>query len=194
MKNKYQDVMFYKVIRPIVTFLFTLLFRPKIIGKDNIPKTGAIIIAGNHTHRFDCLLLISSTNRCIHFLAKKELFTGVKRIIFNNLGLISVNRQEKDHNALVTAENYLKNNKVIGIFPEGTISKEKGQMLPLKMGAIKIAKDTNTKIVPFAITGNYKLFSKDLIVKFGKPMEVKNDNLEIEKENLKENIMTLMKH
>ena len=102
MKDKYEDVLFYKIIRPIITFLFKILYHPKIIGVENIPTTGAVILAGNHTNLFDCLLLISSTKRNIHFLAKKELWQGPKKIIFSNLGLIPVNRKTKDSNALLT--------------------------------------------------------------------------------------------
>ena len=184
MKKQYEDVLFYKIIRPIITLFFLLLFKPKIIGKENIPNTGAVVLAGNHTHIFDCLLLISSTKRCIHFLAKKELWSGIKKIIFANLGLIPVDRKKKDRKSLEEAEKYLNNEKVIGIFPEGTTEKEKGKMLPFKMGAIKMAKDTNTKIVPFAIKGDYKLFSKTLSITFGKPIEVRNEDLEVEKERL----------
>ena len=184
MKKQYEDVLFYKIIRPIITLFFPLLFKPKIIGKENIPNTGAVVLAGNHTHIFDCLLLISSTKRCIHFLAKKELWSGIKKIFFANLGLIPVDRKKKDHRALEEAEKYLNNEKVIGIFPEGTTEKEKGKMLPFKMGTIKMAKDTNTKIVPFAIKGDYKLFSKNLSIIFGKPIEVKSNDLEVEKERL----------
>lgn len=184
MKRQYDDVLLYKIIRPIITLFFSLFFKPKIIGKENIPNTGAIVLAGNHTSQLDCLLLISSTERCIHFLAKKELWDGIKKTIFANLGLIPVDRNKKDHNALEEAENYLNNNKVIGIFPEGTTEKEKGKLLPFKMGAIKMAKDTNTKIVPFAIKGDYKLFSKNLSITFGEPIKVANEDLEVEKERL----------
>lgn len=189
MKN---DALLYRFARPIITVLFKAFFTPKIIGKENIPKTGRIILAGNHTSNFDCLLLISSTKRSIHFLAKKELWDGPKKIIFGNMGLIPVNRKEKDHKSLETAENYLKNEQLIGIFPEGTTEKEKGKILPFKMGALKMAKDTSSKIVPFAITGNYSLFSRNLKIVFDKPIEVKKD-LEEEKEALEQHIKTLMR-
>ncbi len=78
-----KDPRFYKMVRPIVTFLFKFLYRPQIIGKEYIPKEGRIIIAGNHTNNLDCILLISSTKRCIHFLAKDELYKGVKKYCLN---------------------------------------------------------------------------------------------------------------
>ena len=152
--NKKKESILYIIVRPIITFLFKIFFTPKIIGSKNIPTEGRIILAGNHTSNFDCLLLISCTKRPIHFLAKKELWKGFKKIIFNNLGLIPVDRKNKNHNALVSAEEYLDNEMLIGIFPEGTTEKE-GKMLPFKIGAVKMSKYTDSRVVPFAITGKY---------------------------------------
>lgn len=169
-----KDALLYKITRPIITVLFKLFFTPKIIGKENIPKSGKVILAGNHTSNFDCLLLISSTKRNIHFLAKKELWNGPKKIIFANMGLIPVDRKNKDHQALSSSIAYLENNLLIGIFPEGTTEKE-GKMLDFKIGTVKMAKDTNSPIVPFIITGNYKLFSKNLRIEFLKPIMISGD-------------------
>lgn len=171
----YKDAMLYKITRPIITILFKLVYRPKIEGKENIPNTGKIILAGNHTNNFDCLLLISSTKRSIHFLAKDELWHGPKKIIFSNMGLIPVNRRQKDPKSIKLAEAYLQNNQLIGIFPEGTFERQKGKVMDFKIGAVKMAHDTGSKIVPFAITGKYKIFSKDLKIKFFKPITIKDD-------------------
>ena len=62
----------------------------------------------------------------MHFLAKKELWRGFKKILFANMGLIPVDRSKKDHNSLVKAEEYLNNECLIGIFPEGTTEKGRG--------------------------------------------------------------------
>ena len=80
----------YVLVRPIISFLFKLFYRPTIVGKENIPSDGGVVLAGNHTNNFDCLLLLSSTKRPIHFLAKIELFRGIKKIIFANLGLMNL--------------------------------------------------------------------------------------------------------
>lgn len=192
MKKEYKDAIVYKIVRPIISLLFKLLYTPKIIGKENIPKQGRIILAGNHTNNFDCLMLMSSTKRCIHFLAKKELLKGFKKIIFSNMGIISVDRKIHDHFALETAENYLNENKIIGIFPEGTISKKKGVILPFKIGAVKMAYDTKTLIVPFAITGEYKFFSRNLKIVFDKPIQIEKNSLENENEKLRDKIYSMI--
>ena len=187
--KKYNDVLLYKILRPIITILFKSLYRPKIIGSENIPKKGRIILAGNHTHNLDSAMLISSTKRNVHFLAKVELFKGFKKILFSNMGLIPVNRKIKDKNVLIHAYNYLENEKVIGIFPEGTHGK--GKILPFKIGAVKMAYETKCDIIPFSITGTYKLFSKDLKIVFGKPIKVKSSDLDKENEKLR-NIVVKM--
>ena len=129
--KRYDDVFLYKLLRPLITILFKLLYRPKIIGVENIKSSGGIILAGNHNNNLDGAILISSTKRNIHFLAKIELFKGMKKYFFDNLGLIPVDRSKRNHKALEVACEYLKNGKVIGIFPEGTFGK--GKILPFKI-------------------------------------------------------------
>ena len=84
----------YKFLRPLIKIFTNIVYRPTYIGLENIPKNKRIVIAGNHTNNLDCILLMSSTKRCIHFLAKIELFKGFKKIIFSNMGLIPVNRKD----------------------------------------------------------------------------------------------------
>ena len=181
--KKYNDAFLYKLTRPIITFLFKFLYSPKFIGKYNIPKKGRIIFAGNHNHSLDGVFLISSTKRNIHFLAKIQLFKGIKKIFFNNMGLIPVDRSKKNHKSLEMAYEYLNSDMVIGIFPEGTFGK--GKVLPFKLGAVKMAYETKSEIVPFAITGKYKMFSKTLKIEFGKPIKIKSEDLEKENEKLR---------
>ena len=189
MKNKY-DARLYRVVRPIISLLFKIIYNPKIIGKENIKKEGRIILAGNHTNILDAVLLMSTTKRSIHFLAKDELWKGLKRVIFSNMGLIPVNRRTKDKNALKEAIKYLNNDQVIGIFPEGTIGKN--GLLPFKMGAVKMAYETKSKILPFVITGKYRIFFNDLKIEFLEEVEIKSDDLEKENEKLRSKISKMV--
>ncbi len=182
----------YRVTRPIITVLFKIIYRPVIKGKENIPTSTRVVLAGNHTNNFDCLLLISSTKRTIHFLAKDDLMKGVKKIIFKNMGIIPVNRKIHDSASLKKAKEVLNEDKVIGIFPEGTFSKVKGEILPFKIGAVKMSYDTSSKIVPFTIKGEYKPFRKGLKLEFYKPISIKDD-LDLENNKLMEKIQTELK-
>lgn len=183
MYMKYKDTRFYKIIRPIMTFIFKLIYRPTIINKEFIPESGKIILAGNHTHIFDCLLLLSSTKRQIHFLAKDELMKGVKKIIFKNLGIIPVNRRIKDKSVIPISKKYLSNNLVIGIFPEGTTEKGCGYLLPFKTGAVRLSHETDAYIIPFKIIGKYKPFRKNIKLIFTEPFKA-NENIELSNEKL----------
>ena len=170
-----KEPILYRITRPIITILFKIVYRPKYIGLENIPKNGAFILAGNHTNNLDCIFLISSTKRTIHFLAKDELIKGPKKIIFKNMGIIPVNRKIHDKGALNNAINSLKEDKVIGIFPEGTFNRSTEPILPFKIGAVKMASTTNTDIIPFIITGKYKIINNNLKIEFLKKESIPNE-------------------
>lgn len=178
------EPIFYKFARPLIKGFMFALYRPKIIGKENIPKKGRVVLAGNHTNNFDCLLIISSTRRCVHFLAKDSLYKGIKKILFKNMGIIPVNRQIHDKGALEASIKALNEDKVIGIFPEGTINRTDDIVMPFKIGAVKMSYETESSIVPFTITGEYKLFKNNLIIKFEPAYKLSSDNLTKENERL----------
>lgn len=188
-----KDPLLYKLVRPLLKGLFYILFRPTIIGKENIPKNKRIILAGNHTNNLDCILLIASTKRCIHFLAKDSLYKGIKKPIFKGMGIIPVNRKAKNKEALNVAERTLNQNKVIGIFPEGTINRTKDIIMPFKIGAVKMASDTASEIIPFSITGKYKLFNNKLTIIFDKPYKISNNELSFENKILMDKVSKLIK-
>ena len=182
--------MLYKIVKPIV-WLFTKLFiHPKIIGKNNIPKEGRVILAGNHVHLFDPLPLITLSKRSIHFLAKQSLFKNPQGIIFRHLNLIKVKRDGHDGKALDEAIEYLKNDKVIGIFPEGTRERGRG-LMEFKYGAVKMAYAANSIIIPFAIVGSYNPFKKLYFV-FDKPFKA-TGNVEVDNKNLRNKVSKLIK-
>ncbi len=189
-----KDPLLYKIVRPIISFLFKMIYRPKIIGKENIPTEGRIVLAGNHTNNFDPVLIISSTKRCVHFLAKDELYKGIKKIIFKNMGIIPVNRRVKDANSLIAAKDFLNKERVIGIFPEGTINRTDNTILPFKIGAVKMAHDTASKIVPFVIYGKYKIFRKSITIEFFAPFEINNNILDEENKKLMDFISEKLKN
>ena len=180
---KYKDTLFYKIVKPVLKVVFKVLFRPTVVGLENLPKEGRIVIAGNHTKWLDPVMLVSMTNRPVHFLAKKELFDSWKSSwIVKGMGCIPVNSKIKDSNVLESAYKYLENECCIGIFPEGTINRTDDIIMPFKIGAVKACNTTNSKLVPFIITGKYKLFKKSVKLEFLKPIKIGND---LEKENKK---------
>lgn len=184
----------YKLGRFILGPIFRFYYNPKIIGKENIPKEGSILIVGNHKHLYDQCLTIIATKRGIHYMAKKEYFDNKKVAWFFKLtGCISVDRSKKDNEATSLAIDVLKDNGAVGLFPEGTRNKTKEFLLPFKFGAVSMASKTNSYLVPFGITGEYKFRSKNLTIRYGKPFKVDNMTLEEANNKLYNEVKSLMK-
>ena len=182
----------YRIVLFILKPIFLLVYRPIFIDSNNIPKSGRIILAGNHTNNLDAGIMLCGTNRIVHMMAKKELFNNIfGRLFFKSMACISVNRKIHDENAKNEAIDVLNNDEVLGIFPEGTVNKTNDILLPFKYGAVSFAKKTNSKIVPFAIVGKYKPFRKSIKIIYGKPYKVFRD-LEVENKILMNRVKELI--
>ena len=178
-KSDSQKEFGYKLMRPFVTIKFKNKYHPVVFGKENIPEKGGIVVCGNHRHVDDQYNALIATKRVVHMLAKDEYFKGKKEWFYRMAGCIPVDRSIHDENAKSEAIEVLKNNEVIGIFPEGTVNRTNDIILPFKYGAVSFAKKTGAYIVPFTITGKYKLFRRSIKITYGKPYKV-TDDLEIE--------------
>lgn len=183
----------YSIAKVIYTELLKILYQLRRYGKENIPKDGPIIFCGNHTHAFDPVVVMSSTDRIVHYMAKEELFKGLHGLLFKKMGLIKVYRNKRNPEAISDAEKILNSNGTVGIFPEGTRNKTNEELLTFKKGAVSIAKKTNSKIVPFAIKGGYKLFSRTLVIEFGKPIDVSQMDKQEANDYLKNEILKLLR-
>ena len=182
----------YTILKNILKIPYKLWYNPKIIGKENIPKTGTIIICANHKHVMDQCAILISTKRMVHYLAKKEYFDGKFAWFFKLAGCIPVNRSIKDTKAKEHAIALLKQGYAVGLFPEGTRNKTTEFLLPFKYGAVSMAQKTDALIIPVGITGEYKFRSKNLVTRIGKPFKVTNLSLEDANTKLKEEITLLI--
>ena len=174
----------YGFFRFLFKILFSIFIPYKVIGLENIPKEGKIILAGNHKDNLDSPLLIRVVKRKIHFVAKKELLEGKLGFLYKKIGIIPVDR--KNHNnkeSLDKAIELLNMNEVIAIFPEGTFNKTEYIVKPFKIGACYLAKESDASIIPFAIKNDYKWFRRSVVIEFGKPYKIKDKN-DLRKENI----------
>lgn len=181
-----KELLLYKIVRPLIKLFMRFFYRIEVIDSKNIPETGGCILAGNHTNNFDCLLLISSTKRQVRFMAKKELIDGHLGLIFKSMGIIPVDRSRKNEEAKEEAIEVLNEGGIVGIFPEGTINRTKDTIMPFKYGTVSIASKTSSPVIPFIITGKYKLFKKSIKIKYLKPYNLETDDLETENNKLME--------
>lgn len=161
----------YSFGKKVCTFFFTTFFKPEVIGRDNIPSSGPVILCCNHIANFDPPFLGTFVDREIHFMAKAELFKiPIFKQLLRKINAFPVKRGLSDKQALRTGLNILKEGRVLGIFPEGTRSKT-GELRKGLSGAGFFALKTDAAVVPCAIIGPYKLFKKVKII-YGKPMDM----------------------
>ena len=187
----------YHILKPFVVLYFKLKFKPTVIGKENIPAHGPIILCGNHKHIHDQYNVMIVTKRVIHYMAKDEYFKGKTAWFYKMGGCISVDRTIHDEEAKSKAMEVLQKGGALGIFPEGTRNKTIGtknevDLLPFKYGAVSLAKKTNALIVPFGISGEYTGKKGKLTTRIGKPFSVKDMELEEANAVLREKILKLM--
>ncbi len=180
------------MLAPALKPVFKLWYNPTIIGRENIPEKGALVIACNHIHVYDQCLTIISTKRPINYMAKKEYFEGKLRGFFRFVGCIPVNRNGRDTDAVASALTVLRRDGAVGIFPEGTRNKTDAFLLPFKFGAVSMAKKTGAMVLPAAVTGDYEFRSKNLTVRFGKPFSVENMTAAQANEKLFNEVAALM--
>ena len=173
---------FYRFIRGVAKVVLTPLFRVKIIGLENVPQNGGVILCANHTSLTDPIFLTINIKRQIHFMGKAELFGNFfTKWFFNKLGAFAVKRGKGDTGAIKTGEDVIKNGGMMGIFPEGTRYLE-GAPRKAKAGVAMIAASTKADILPVSIfrEGKIHLFSKTTI-RLARLSHLKNLNLTAKK-------------
>lgn len=183
----------YRILRPIFTAIFKLYYNPTIINKEYIPKDGRAVIAGNHKHALDPILVDVCTKRVVHTLAKKDLHDGKFGWLFRAVGTIPVDLNAK-HNkqALESAIEYLNKGALINVSPEAKRNYTSAILLPFKVGAVVMSQRTNCNIIPYSITGDYKFRSKNLKITFGKPLDISKLTVEEANELLYEKVKKLL--
>ena len=166
---------FYRFCWLLIRGFMIIFCRLKIIGAENIPRKGAMILASNHISAVDPPFLGSSVNRQLFYMAKKELFRNfMLKTLIKNLNTIPVDRGIFDRNALQKSVEILKNGDGLIMFPEGTRSKN-GKLGRGKPGIGILARSAAVPIVPAYIHNSkafYKLLiaGKRLVIGFGEPI------------------------
>lgn len=146
--------------RAVVTPLARLLWRPKIIGRRNVPKRGPVILASNHRSFIDSPAITLMAPRKVSFLAKQEYFTGsglkgaVSRAFFGGIGAIGVERGAgaAAQQALDLGLARLQEGEAFAIYPEGTRSLD-GRIYKGRTGVAWLALTSGAPVVPVALTG-----------------------------------------
>jgi len=132
--------------------LVRVAFRIKFEGTENIPPGGGYILACNHRSNFDPVIIAQKVPVQVYYLAKVELLKNpVAGFIISRLGIIPVKRGEGDNSAIEKAVEIVRGGGVLGVFPEGSRSKD-GVPLRPRSGAAVIASQTGADVLPMAVT------------------------------------------
>jgi 1-acyl-sn-glycerol-3-phosphate acyltransferase len=166
--------------------LLLTVFRPWVIGKENIPKSGGVIFAGNHLSFIDSVFLPIVLDRPISFLAKSDYFRGkgVKgyftRVFFKGTGMLPIDRSggKASEASLNTGLAVLAKGEQLGIYPEGTRSPD-GRMYRGRTGVARMILEAGVPVVPVAMvdtdrvmpTGSTIPKVRRIGVVFGEPMD-----------------------
>lgn len=147
-----------------------IVYKFEVIGKENIPKEGAVIICGNHRSFLDPPLIEITTGRYTRFLAKEELtknkFLALLGYVFD---AILVKRDSKEVKALKESLQTLKNGDCLALFPEGTRNGiAKGEKV--KDGAAFFAVRSGAPVIPCGIKGGEK-GNRKITITYGKPLD-----------------------
>lgn len=152
---------FYNVVLKIFTLYSKVFYKYEVIGAENIPNEGNIILAANHKSNLDPIFVASAIkNRKVATIGKKELFDNkILAAILDKLCVIPIDRDNPGISTIKTILKKLKEGYAIGIFPEGTRVKG-NEFGEAKAGLALFAVKGKASVVPISIISNYKLFNE----------------------------------
>ena len=170
-RNRYASAFFCWLVSNGLNFLY----RIQVTGKRHIPETGPFILIGNHEHFFDPLVIQMHFKPWIYWVAKGELYKiPIIRTILNAIGTVRFQRDDMDVAALRKIVHIVKNDEVVGIFPQGgrVDPKKRDEVLP-KSATAHLARRFQVPVLPVAIENGFHLFGKKRPhIIFGEPFMV----------------------
>ena len=170
--------MLYLILRFFGVFLFKLLFRFHVTGKNAIPGKGGILIVSNHVSYLDPLMLAAASPRPLYFFAKSGLFkNSLFGWLIRMLHAFPVHQDRLDKDAIERAIRELKKGKALVVFPEGTRSTD-DRIHPGQAGAGFFAVKAGVPVLPVYLRGTYEALPpgrrmirpKKVSIHFGKPL------------------------
>lgn len=169
--------MLLNLLKFIFRTYFRTFYKVEIIGLDNIPQTGAVILTCNHVSNFDPPLVggFVGLRRDPIYIIKKELASiPVVGPVLKSFGFIAIDRYRKggDLHSLKQALKIIKEGKALFIFPEGTRSKT-GKPIKPKAGIGFLLWHCQAPVVPIRVFNTEKLpFTRNLKIVIGKPFMI----------------------
>jgi 1-acyl-sn-glycerol-3-phosphate acyltransferase len=160
----------YRIARRTVRIVLKLWFRPLVIGRENIPDAGPVVLAPVHRSFADFVFAAAVTERKLFFMGKASLWRSrVLGKVLVTVGAFPVHRGSADREALQRAQQVLEQGQVLVMFPEGT-RQQGAEVQPLLDGVAFLAARTGAAMVPIGIGGSD--LSMPLGSKFPRPRRI----------------------
>ena len=173
----------YALGRQIIRPLARIVYRPRVDGKANVPKSGPVIFASNHLSFIDSIAIPVASPRPVHFLAKASYFeTGLSGWFFTAIGAIPVHRGagQAALDALDQQRTLLEEGSAVALYPEGTRSLD-GRLYKGRTGVAFLALQTGAPVVPVGLIGTDDVMPVGakmpslrhrITVRFGEPLDL----------------------
>ncbi len=150
----------YRIIQFTLRGIFKSLYRTEVIGLEKVPRSGRVLLCCNHISYVDPVVIGAYIPRYTYFMAKKELFkVSFLSNLVTFLNAFPVRRDTTDRYAFDTSIKILKDDNLLGLFPEGTRSTD-GIIREGKKGIGLIALLSRSDILPVAISGSNEIIQK----------------------------------
>lgn len=148
----------------------TVLCRLTVEGREHVPPKGGCVVACNHSMGPDYVALGYAASRQVFYLAKSDIF-GVHPLLDRFLlavGTFPIKRGQQDRSAIQASVELVQSGKVLGMFPEGTRSRD-GVLGEGRSGAARIAIDAGVPILPVVVLNSDELFQRMLLRRWRRP-------------------------
>ncbi|MEU6097034.1 lysophospholipid acyltransferase family protein [Streptomyces sp. NPDC047079] len=180
------------VYRPVIGLALTMFkawdLKIDCKGSENIPRSGGAVLVSNHISYLDFIfngLAALPQKRLVRFMAKESVFRHrISGPLMRAMKHIPVDRNQGEA-AYAHALDSLRSGEVIGVFPEATIS-QSFTLKSFKSGAVRLAQEAGVPLVPMALWGTQRLWTKGhprnfkrshtpITIRVGEPIEAPRD-------------------
>ncbi len=163
-------MLLYNIASVLVRGFYRIAFLMKVIGRENVPEEGGVLLCSNHRSYWDPPAVAAAFPRMLSIMAKEELFRNrLFGWLIKKLGAFPIRRGKGDAGAVMAALKILGGGGATLVFPEGTRVMSDKADHKINPGIIRVAIKARVPIVPVYTNGKYRLFG-GLKVYFGKPI------------------------
>ena len=146
-------------LQQICQVLFTVWFRYRAYGIENLPESGALLLI-NHQSFLDPLMVGMPLRRPVSYIARENLFRiPILGYLIRNTYVMPISRESAGTESIRESVRRLEHGFLVGIFPEGTRSQD-GQLRDMKPGFVALVRRASVPVIPVGVAGAFEAFPR----------------------------------